>query len=230
LICHIMNSNPQVGACGGFSEAVCEVEPPTWFEHYKASYAIGPENIKPGGVTDSPGWLWGAGRTIRKSPWQQLVFRGFSPLLQGRQRSELGSGDDSELCFALRLAGWRLWYEPRLRFKHFLTAPRLKWAYLRRLHRAFGAASVAHDPYLFVLENLKAQSNGMPVWGRELKDTLKRIYWKKRGILSWLFSRRNFATLQIDSDLGRLYELLKWRARYDLSILAIQKAGWRCAR
>ena len=230
LVWQIMKSNPQVGACGGFSEAVCEVEPPTWFEHYKTSYAIGPENIKPGDVTNSPGWLWGAGLTIRKSAWQQLVFKGFSPLLQGRQRAKLSSGDDSELCFALRLAGWRLWYDPRLRFQHFLTAPRFKWAYLRRLHRAFGAASVAHDPYLFVLENLQAQSNAMPVWGNEIMAVLKSIYWKKRSIPSWLFSRRKVETLQIDGDLGRLLELLQRRTRYDLTIREIQKAGWRCAR
>lgn len=230
LVWQVMKSHPQVGACGGFSEAVCEVEAPTWFEQHKASYAIGPENIQPGDVTNSPGWLWGAGLTIRKSAWQQLVFKGFFPQLQGRQPGKLSCGDDSELCFALRLAGWSLWYEPRLRFQHFLQAPRLKWAYLRRLHRAFGAASVSHDPYLFVLNNLPARSNGTPLWATELLAVMKRIYWNKHSLLPWLFSRRKFETLQIDCDLGRFFELLQRRTRYDLAIREIQKAGWRCTR
>jgi glycosyltransferase involved in cell wall biosynthesis len=229
LVWDVMKSHPDVGACGGFSEALCEVQPPKWFEDYKASYAIGPESIKSGDITNSRGWLWGAGLSIRKSAWQHLVSNGFFPLLVGRQPGKLGSGDDTELCFALRLAGWRLWYEPRLRLQHFLSAPRLKWTYLRKLHRAFGASTVGHDPYLFALRGLQALPKRRPLWAEELIPVMKRIYWSKRSLLSWIgfFSQGNAEILEIDKDIGRLFELLHRRMRYDLSIREIQGAGWR---
>ena len=228
LVWEIMKSHPQVGACGGYSEAVCEVEPPKWFELYKQNYAIGPQDIQPGDVTNSPGWLWGAGLSIRKSAWLDLQSNGFFPMLKGRQQSGLGSGDDVELCFALRLAGWRLWFEPRLRFQHFLPAWRLKWRYLRKLHRAFGAATVKHDPYLLALQNVQIRPDKTPLWAREFIGVLKRIYWGgERSIACWLFSRRKAATLELDMHAGRLVELLKQRTRYDLAIHQVQHATWR---
>jgi len=229
LVWDIMKSHPHVGACGGFSEALCEVQPPKWFEDYKASYAIGPESIESGDITNSRGWLWGAGLSIRKSAWQHLVSNGFFPLLVGRQPGKLGSGDDTELCFALRLAGWRLWYEPRLRLQHFLPAPRLRWTYLRKLHRAFGASTVGHDPYLFALRVRQALPKRRPLWAEESISVMKCIYWSKRSLLSWIgfFSQGNAEILEIEQNIGRLFELLHRRMKYDLSIREIYGASWR---
>ncbi|MGH7265987.1 MAG: hypothetical protein ACREMB_14255, partial [Candidatus Rokuibacteriota bacterium] len=58
----------------------------------------------------------------------------------------INSGGDAEICFALRLAGWRLWFEPRMRLRHFIQTHRLDWWYLRRLFRGVGASSVGFDP------------------------------------------------------------------------------------
>lgn len=228
----VMNEAPDIGACGGFSEAVCEVKPPSWFEDHSASYAIGPDELRRGDITNTRGWLWGAGLSIRKSAWQQLVANGFSSLLIGRQGRKLGSGEDSELCLALRLAGWRLWYDPRLRFQHFLPARRLEWVYLRRLHRGFGISTVGHDPYLLALGEVQSHPTTRPLWREEAILAMRRIYWSKRSLLSLArcSSQGNAEVLHIERQIGRLYELLRQRARYDLSVRKVHQAAWRSER
>ena len=61
----------------------------------------------------------------------------------GRQvgTGELMSGEYSELCLALRLAKWTLWYCPNLKLKHLYERNYLSWQYLRRLHFGFGASA-----------------------------------------------------------------------------------------
>ena len=99
-------------------------------------------------VTDDPGYLWGAGMTVRRIAWQHLLGNGFMPpLVDRRGTANYNSGGDAEICFALRLSGWRLWFEPALRLRHFLLKHRLDWRYLRRLLRGFGASTLVLDPY-----------------------------------------------------------------------------------
>ena len=58
-------------------------------------------------------------------------------------RGSLNGCEDEELSLALRLAGWRFWYDPRLRLRQFLTADKLDWRHLRRRARNEGVSSVA---------------------------------------------------------------------------------------
>ena len=129
LVSRTMEEHPEVGALGGFNEPVCEISPPPWLERFQYAYAAGPQGPARGDVTASRGFLWGAGLTVRKGAWDQLVGQGFRLQLPDRQGStSFNSGGDSEICFALRLSGWRLWFEPRLRLRHFLPGHRLEWA------------------------------------------------------------------------------------------------------
>ena len=136
LVSRTMEEHPEVGALGGFNEPVCEISPPAWLERFQYAYAAGPQGPARGDVTDSRGFLWGAGMTVRKEAWDHLVGQGFRLQLPDRQGStNFNSGGDTEICLALRLNGWRLWFEPRLRLRHFLLGHRLEWGYLRRLFR-----------------------------------------------------------------------------------------------
>lgn len=231
LVSEIMNQQPNIGACGGFSEAVCEITPPNWFECYKGSYAVGPQGKVAGDITWTRGYLWGAGLTIRKSAWQQLVNGGFRHLLTGRQGSKFTAGEDSELCFALRLAGWRLWYEPRLQLKHFLPVCRLDWDYLRSIHRGFGSSTVGHDPYLFALKKKPAQN-----FFKKLKSRIKETWqWQTLEVVKTLLyiylelfllfrhlPEGNPKVLKIERQIGRLTELLRIRNTYNLNIHEVQ--------
>lgn len=227
----VMSEHPEVAACGGCNENVCEVDPPWWFEQFKSQLAIGAQGQQAGDVTETRGWLWGAGLTIRKSAWLQLINNGFHQLLVGRQSDRLTSGEDVELCFALRLAGWRLWYEPRLVLYHFIPANRLRWTYFRRLNRGFGAQTVWLDAYHFALR-------GRPT---TLKETLERTWqWQVfKGLLSLRLYRKtllkvlkgetlegNYNLLYLERLLGRLSELLRLRGVYGKVIQKVANASW----
>src|SRR5262249_11931937 len=131
-----------------------------------------------GDVTESNGSLWGAGLSIRRHAYLELFDRGFRPLLTGRAGRQLTTGEDVELCFAFRLAGWRIWYDPRLRMQHFMPRNRLSWQRLRGLERANGAASVSYAAYL---------SNGRKgfreSWPWQVQGATRGLFRRPRGTL-----------------------------------------------
>jgi len=224
----IMAQHPEVGACGGVGEAVCEINPPSWFERYQGYYAIGPQGPESGSdITWGRGWLFGADTTIRRSAWQSLIDRGFQFSGEDRKGGQLNSGGDVELCFALRLAGWRLWYDSRLRFRHFLQAHRLTWDYFRRLNRGNGAADVGFDPYRFVVEldrnTLKTKLRSR--WYYQMASGIRRLLRQPSTLIALLFDslEGDENVLYIERELGRLSALLRLRYRYDQNISDIRK-------
>jgi glycosyltransferase involved in cell wall biosynthesis len=224
----IMEQHPKVGACGGLGEAVCEISPPAWFERYQSYYAIGPQGPESGGdITWSRGWLFGADTTVRRSAWQSLIDKGFQFLTEDRQGKGLNSGGDVELCFALRLAGWRIWYDPRLRFRHFLQAHRLTWDYFRRLNRGNGVADVGFDPYRFVVEldrnTLKGKLRSH--WYYHVTGGVWRLLRHSRALFFLLFTalEGDEKVLYIERELGRLSALLRLRHTYDQNISDIRE-------
>jgi hypothetical protein len=122
--------------------AICDVSPPSWFPTYEQQYGCGPQGDEAGDVTQARGWLRTAGVTIRTAAWTQLVACGFRPLMASRS-------EDIELGLALMLAGWRIWYDPRLAIEHHVAVDRLNWAHLRRTWRGIGEASAFLEAYRF---------------------------------------------------------------------------------
>lgn len=234
LVSEIMTAQPRAGACGGISEAAFEKTPPNWFAQFSRSFAVGELTPEAADVTWSKGYLWGAGLSIRKPAWQKLHAEGFIPLLQDRSGSSLSSGGDTELCRALRLAGWQLHYDPRLRLQHFMPAGRLTWDYLRRLRHAFGASSVAIEAY-----DLALRSDGSPFrrlvresWAFQFSWTLKELLHCRTR--AWSKNRRNAegdaVALQAEWLLGRLGELRRHPASCRKMVGSIRRAGWRDAQ
>ena len=131
----VMMEHPEVGACGGYSEPLCEGPAPAWFKRYRQYYAIGPEPLSEG---TPPETLWFAGMTVRAQAWRDLRHSGF------RFLTEYGA-EDNELSLALRLAGWKLRVDDELRLTHVLPAARLTWKYFCELQRSRFAAMVAVD-------------------------------------------------------------------------------------
>jgi glycosyltransferase involved in cell wall biosynthesis len=151
----IMVSHLEVAAAGGLNKAVCESEPPEWFHRFSHYYAIDKQGDKTGYVCDSRGFLWGAGLVLRRSAYEELAENGFIFLLSGRKGDRLDAGEDSELCLALRLAGWKLWYDERLRLEHYLSKNKLNWTRLRKMVRGFGRSSIVLDAYYYFLMDKK---------------------------------------------------------------------------
>jgi glycosyltransferase involved in cell wall biosynthesis len=229
IVWRTMQENPGVGACGGFNEPVCEGGAPAWFGAVQRVFASGPQGRARGDHTDDPAYLWGAGMTVRRRAWQHLIEGGFRPLLVDRQgNANYNSGGDVEISLALRLTGWRLWFEPRLNLRHFLLRHRLNWAYTRRLLRGIGASSPGLDPYRRALgEPLTAELDGS--WTIEVRRNLASLGRQRRRL--WRMSRSpcegDASELALEVALGRVAELLRQRWRYDRSFAAVENAAWR---
>lgn len=124
----ILSNNPGIGAVGGLGKLIFEVEPPARELSY--IFAAGPQGARTGKARESK--LYGAGCAIRYSAYARIVANGFKSLLTDRKGAELSSGGDYELCLALAIVGYDIWYDDRLRFTHFITEERLTWQYFLR--------------------------------------------------------------------------------------------------
>ncbi len=200
----LFSDHPDVTIAGGPIEAACEVEPPTWFQHYCGNFVIVDlaENSQ-----YMQGPLPGAGLCLRRKAWLDLLASGFQPLLTDRRGNSLSSGGDAELCYALMIQGHRVYYEKELRISHFIEAHRLQWSYLLKLQRAFGQQSVILDAYNRIYQGTPFHFS-LP---RELAATLFRII---RLRIKWLLTGswrkpENVLQVLIVNQLGRLDYLLR---------------------
>lgn len=180
LVMKVMSEHPEVGLCGGASEPVCQRTPPPWFAANAHSYAASPQ-------AEQRGWcvqLWTAGMSIRKRAWQQLMDAGFDFVLVGREGGKLTAGEDSELCLAMALADWKLWYEPELCMRHFIPSSRLTWDHLRKLYRGFGAARVYLPLYDGWWEDNDYSRTAHLSWLGRLLFSLRDLYGKPRHLFA----------------------------------------------
>lgn len=125
---NIMSEKPTIGALGGFGKLVFEVEPPSVELSY--IFAAGEQAPRSGKVMENK--VYGAGCVIRNVAYKRLMETGFKSLLTDRKGTELSSGGDHELCLALAILGYDIWYDDQLRFTHFITRDRLTWEYYLR--------------------------------------------------------------------------------------------------
>lgn len=227
LVHRTLAEQPEVGACGGFNEPNCAIDPPSWFAARQGYYACGPQG-EPGDITEGRGYLWGAGMTVRAAAWRRLVEGRFRPLLGDRRgRANYNSGGDSEICFALRLSGWRLRFEPSLRLRHSLQAHRLQWRYLRRLVRGLGSSSPALEPYRQALGD-PAVAGRSTRWVVEARRLFTELWGERERLMEM---RRDPCegeedVLRLELLIGRFAALLRERRRYDRSFAVIQSASW----
>ena len=222
--------DPQLAAIGSRVTTVADVPLPKWFGRYSQYYGELPFSDP---ATISTWFLIGAGMTIRKSAWYWLNDHGFRSRLTDRRGSRLSTGGDLELGFALRLAGWKIRLEPRLRVKHYMTERRLKWRYLRRLLRSNGEANVVLDSYILAFQSQQRDllSRLRQVWWVRLaKETVELGYrfppWKIIGALLREMESDD-AVAAIELRAGRLIGLLRLRAGYGELRKDVARAQWR---
>ena len=150
-VAEIFSMNENIGACGGKSEAVFEKTKPEWFDEYQNSFAVGIQAEQSGIIDDKKGFLWGAGLSFRKILWQDLQQRGFKNLTLGREGKKITAGEDTELCYAIRLLGYHLYYRHDLTLKHFMPGNRMNIIYLVKIFEGFGKAYARLNCYRAIL-------------------------------------------------------------------------------
>jgi glycosyltransferase involved in cell wall biosynthesis len=132
--------HPRAGAFGGRNAIVWETSSNRVAELYGQSLTrqeLGdqPFRMSPTGRS----CLVGAGLVVRReaimtSRWIE------DGVLVGRCADALGAGEDAEIFFRIRHAGWECWYTPKLVLSHIIPEMRTTLPYLRRLHHGFGKA------------------------------------------------------------------------------------------
>lgn len=148
----IMIQNPSISGLGGCGIAVCEEEPPAWFDSLKAAYSVeGQAPTSHGPVTIERGFVYTAGAIFRKVTIDEVISKGFQKVLTGRTAKSLGAGEDVELCYAIILAGGSIYYDERLRFQHLMPASRINWRYFKRLNHSFGITFPFLTPYKLLM-------------------------------------------------------------------------------
>ncbi|MEM9227485.1 MAG: glycosyltransferase [Verrucomicrobiota bacterium] len=171
-VAEVFRDHAEVGVVGGPTTEDCEIDPPSWFQTFKGHYAVYAVD-SPGGLVEQA--VCGAGLCFRKAAWEDLLAAGYEGVLSDRKGKSLSSGGDVETCAALRLAGWKIWYEPRLLIEHFIPAERLNWDYLSRLNSGFGKQSVYLDAYYALLPGFSQGGSASASWVLEWLKAAKAL-------------------------------------------------------
>lgn len=140
----VFDKERNIGVLGGNGELVSEVPPPGWV-YYTKGFAIGRQEYKSGPVVNKR--VYGAGAIIYKPAYDKIVSAGFSNLLTDRMGNTLTSGGDYEICSAIALAGYEIWYEEKLTFKHYFPAERLSLKYYQKLMKESVSCLTTLDAY-----------------------------------------------------------------------------------
>lgn len=158
IVYNILEGDKTIGAVGGKGIAVADAPGlPEWFFKYEDGYATGEQGIQSGDVT-ARRYLWGAGLGTRTELYRKMYDK-FPSLLTGRLGKELTAGEDGEYCLRLILAGYKLYYDSRLIFKHYMPASRLTLQYREKLFEGFTESEKVFEMYYLALK---------------LKDEIKR--------------------------------------------------------
>jgi glycosyltransferase involved in cell wall biosynthesis len=138
-----MEKHADAGLCGGHGEPVFESEPDARVRPYLEYYACGPQGPEPLCDITQRGFVSGAGSVLRKSSWHRIIGAGFAFMSPGRRGNVLMGGEDVEMGYAMRAAGYRIYYWEELCYKHILPARRLTWEYLLRMSYGSGYSAFA---------------------------------------------------------------------------------------
>jgi glycosyltransferase involved in cell wall biosynthesis len=188
---HTMKDNPEIGILGGQSVAVFESTPPEWFSLYQKYYAIGKQNIVTGEIQHywpKYRFLWGAGAVINMQAYSYLKECGFTRILTSDRYPKVARSEDVELCFAIWLAGYKVWYKNELLFHHYIPSDRLQWSYLMNIMKQGTSAIHYLLPYqIFIFARDKYRPTSS-LW-------TKYIGYHSNKLLKLIFSFRNLNVL-----------------------------------
>ena len=172
----LLSQHKSVGLLGGRSVGAFEVPMPVWFPKVSRSYAVGTPVLFTGNpprpLTEAgpiaQGALCGAGLFMRYAAWHLLKQADFQSLLNGRiGEKQLMGGEDDELCYAVKLAGFEIWYTPALCLTHFMIKNRLTREYVPRIIHSFSQTFTRLSVYRRLAYNPTVDYSGVIPW---LKD------------------------------------------------------------
>jgi glycosyltransferase involved in cell wall biosynthesis len=175
----IVIKSDTIAAVGG--KGIMEYEKdfivPDWMWQYEKYFGTGAQGKQDGDTTNDKGCLYTAGTLLDIKWLDKLYSMNFTPSLIGRDSKSLVGGEDTELTFALKLIGGKLYYSSKMTFKHFMPASRINWEYLKKLFLGFGISDFCLSPYYYIFEQ-KPFPNTISTFSSALKALLKS--WLKK--------------------------------------------------
>lgn len=204
----IMQAHPKIGVLGAYAEGAFEMAPPAWFERFQAVYAVGPQAAQAGPLRQPGAYVCGAGSVVRRSGWQKLVAGDFSFTTSAKRGKVLSGAEDVELGNALRLAGYELWYDPRLRFRHYMYKERLTWEYLLRLGRSTAQSGTSSLVYFCLLRDPSLDAVGFRwQYYRNVIWMVREALRHPRRLLAYVLQRHSEANPNAFIVMRRLYSI-----------------------
>jgi len=143
---NILDADTTIGAVGGQSSAVADSVLPDWFSEFGYAYAVGKQNERSADLKGNR-YLWGAGMVFRRSAYH-WAYQKHEALLSGPVSDQLSRGEDVEFCMRLTLLGYRLRYDERLLFRHYMPIQRLTIAYKEKLFKIHSYETLVLDMYI----------------------------------------------------------------------------------
>jgi glycosyltransferase involved in cell wall biosynthesis len=208
----IFNGDEKIGACGGSSEAVFESFIPDWFSKYEKNFAVGRQAEESGYIENKVGFLWGAGLSFRKSLWFRLKTKDFKNLTIGREGKKITAGEDTELCYAIRLLDYQLYYKEDLFLKHFISTDRLSFSYLEKMVVGFGKSNVRLNCYRVLLN---PESFRIKSWGYEFFAAVKSIM-KQSIQLPFIFDKMKRREIRVNRAYWKGYAIQTWKDKSEI--------------
>jgi len=222
---------PNAGAIGGFNKPVFGGTEPFWFKDFKFSYAVGKL-----AEVEGPPWeigLFGAGLVVKKSALNDLYAKGFESKLIGRNGESLSSGEDYEICKALKIAGWDIIYIPEMKLQHFIPESRLSWDYYKKLNQGISNSIIYFLAYEYWIVKGNAR-NRFITWLNYtwIIQTIKK--WGKIFFLKMsLFINPGFKSegsktlMELERSMIVAKDLINKRKEFLDLKKSIRDAGWR---
>jgi glycosyltransferase involved in cell wall biosynthesis len=161
--------NKEIGILGCNSVGVFDSPPPAWYEINKYAFATGKLYEEDFLDITHDGAVFGAGMTLRKSIFQDLFASGWQPALSGRIGNKQAGGEDSELCQAARLMGYKIFYTNLISLGHYIMNERLTWDRLVKMTHGFGSADALILPFSITYDKYYK--------GKSLSFFLRKHWW-----------------------------------------------------
>lgn len=208
----ILEANDKIGMLGGTAIPQFDSTPPEWFSRYSSFYAVGPQGELINDITDSKGYVYGAGMFIRKSCYKKIKDKRVDFMLTGRKGAALTSGEDAEIGYLLAAMGFEIHWNPMLKLKHLIPKERLSLSYMVRMRRSQAATYEILKTYKSELKIVKKGVLANRVLG-DFLDSFKKVV-----CLSILFilrpEKKNILLIEKGFHSARMLEILKNASKY----------------
>jgi glycosyltransferase involved in cell wall biosynthesis len=233
LAYEIFKNDSALGAVGSICEPVFEVPVPDWFSEFHRAYGV---------LTDADleqcekptEHLEGPGLCVRRQAWTQLMQGGFRSLLNGRWGGRPPWSGDTELTLAIRLAGWTLRVEPRMRLQRRMSARDLRWGSFRRLRRRHEASQALLDAYSThsLAMSMSFKQRLGQLWWCQVGRSLLKLIRRPDAVLAALISdgENRQEVIEVEKWFGRMLGMLRLRGKYRWARRHIRYAPWRLRR